>query len=141
MSILNIKIFKKYLDSIVLLDIRVRISDSSSIMGYNVRNLVWSHRLFGDFAEFKGSFFLVNPVGLEPTLNIIKDTEELSSLFNCDDIHHTKRESSVSSNFAVNLDQSFLVLNNLDNLSSSECVLQSILEKNCQGDALSCLVG
>jgi hypothetical protein len=125
----------------VLLDIWVGESDGSSIMSDNEGNLVGSHGLLLDSAELETSLFLFNPVGLESTLHIIKDTEELSSLLNCNHVHHAKWESRFSPDFIVNLDQSFLVLNNLDNLLSAESVFQSVLEQHIKRDAFSGFVG
>ena len=130
-----------YLDRVVLLDVGVGESNGSSIVGNNVWDLVSTHGLSLNLAELESSFFSVDFVGLESTLDIVKDSEELASLFNSDDVHHTKRELVISSNLSVDLDQSFLVLNDLDDLLSGDSISQSVLEEDTHGNAFSELVG
>lgn len=130
----------KYLDCIVLMDVGVGESDGPSVVGNDVRNLVGTHGLSLDSAELESSFFLINFVGLEPTLDIVEDTEIIPSFLNRDDVHHAKRESVISSNLPVDLNQTFLVLNDSHGLFSAEGILQSVLEENSHWKALSKLV-
>lgn len=90
-------------------DLRVGVSNSSSIVSNHVRNFVGSHRLLDDFAEFELSFLLVNFVSLEPSLSVVEKSEVFSCSFNANYVHHTKRIARISSDFLVNLDHSFLV--------------------------------
>lgn len=125
----------------MLFDIGVRISESSAVVGNNVGNLVGTHSLSSDTAELELGFFGVDLVSLKSTFHVVKDSEELASSFNGDDVHDSKRESGFSSDLAINLDQTFLVFNNLHCLLTGESVSQSVSEENGQGDALSSLVG
>jgi hypothetical protein len=52
----------------------------------------------------------------------------------------TEREFRISSNFSVNFDETFFVLNDLLGFLSGESILESLLEKYVQWEALSSLV-
>lgn len=94
----------------------------------------------GDFAELEVSLFGINSMGLESTLDIEENSEVFISLLDGDNVHLTKWESVVSSDLSVNLNQSFFILNDLSSLISGKSVLQSLLEKDVEWDALSKLV-
>lgn len=125
----------------MLFDIGVRESNGSAVVGDNVGDLVGSHGLLLDLAELESGLLLVDLVCLESALHVVKNTEELAGLFNGDNVHHAEGEPGVSSNFAVNLNHAFLVLNDLDHLLSVQGILQSVLEEHGEGEALSQLVG
>lgn len=129
-----------YLNRIVLLDIWVWVSQSSTVVCDNIWNFVLAHGLSFDSAELEGGFLGIDLVGLESTFHIVEDSEELSGFFNSDNIHNTEWESGVSSDLTVNLDQAFLVSNNLYSLLSAKCISQSISEEHSEGNALSSLV-
>jgi hypothetical protein len=87
--ILNINYLKKnkkkvylYLDSVILLNIWVRISNGSSIMSNDVWNLVGSHSLSFDLAKFELGFLGIDLVSLVSSFDIVKNTEVLASLLN-----------------------------------------------------------
>jgi hypothetical protein len=80
-------------------------------------------------------------VGLETALNVVKDAEVLAGLPDGDDIAETEGESVVASLFVVNFDVGTLVLENLDALLAGESILETVLQKNGQGKALTELVG
>ena len=121
-------------------NIWVGISDGSSIMGNNERHLIWAHCLFLNLTEFEASLFLINLVGLVSSLDIIKDSEKLSSLFNTNYIHDTERESGVSPDLVINLDISILIFNNNSDFLSGHGISQSILQEYAKGDAFSCFM-
>ena len=125
----------------MFLDIGVGISESSTVMGNDVGHLVGSHGLSSDTAELELSFLGINLVSLESTFCVVEDSEELASLFNGDDVHDAERESGFSSDLAIDLDEAFLVPNNLDRLLASESVSQSVPEENGERNALSSFVG
>ena len=129
-----------YLDGIRDLDIGVGISDGSSVMGNDVGDLVLSELLLNNLEELEGSLLLVNLVGDESSLDVVEDSEVLVGLLNCNNIHLSKRESVVSSDLSVNLDESFLILDNLSSLVSGVSVLESLLEEHIEGNALSKLM-
>ena len=93
-----------------------------------------------DFAEFESGLLGINSMGLESTFNIMENSEMLVGLLDGDNVHLTKWESVVSSDLSVNLNQSFFILNDLSSLISGKSVLQSLLEKDVEWDALSKLV-
>jgi hypothetical protein len=131
---------KKYLDTVVHMNIWVGISDSSSIMGDNKRYFVGTHRLFLNLTEFEATLFLINLVGLVSSLDIIKDSEKLSSLFNTNYIHDAKWESWVSPDLVINLDISILIFNNNSDFLSCHGISQSVLQEYTKGNAFSCLM-
>merc|ERR1719409_897589 len=65
------------LNGVVDLDIWVRESNGSTIMGYDMRNLRFANFLLGDLAEFELSLLGVNSVRLESSLDVIEDSEVL----------------------------------------------------------------
>lgn len=119
----------------------MRVSDGSAVVGDDVGDLVLAHRLSLDRAELEGSLLSVDLVSLVATLGIEQDSEVLASLLDGDDVHNAKRETRVSSDFVVNLDQSFLISDDLHGLLTAESVAQSVSEEDGKGDAFSSLVG
>ena len=79
-------------------------------------------------------------MGNESTFDIEEDSEVFISFFNCNYIHLTKWESWISSDLAVNLDETLLVLDDLSAFVSAESVLEFLLEKNVKWNAFSKLV-
>jgi len=71
-----------YLDSVVLLDVRVREADGSAVVGNNVWDLVLAENLSLDSAKLELSLLLINLVRLETTLDVVKDAEVLTGLGN-----------------------------------------------------------
>lgn len=125
----------------MLLDIGVRISNSSTVVGHNVGNLVGSHSLSFDTAELELSFLGIDLVSLESTFHVVKDSEELASSLNGDNVHDAEGESGFSSDLAVDLDQTFLVFNDLHCLLTGESISQSISKEHRERDAFLSLMG
>lgn len=94
----------------------------------------------GNLAELEVGLLSVNSMGLESTFDIEENSEVFISLLDGDNVHLAEWESVVSSDLTVNLNQSFFILNDLSSLISGKSVLQSLLEKNVEWDALSKLV-
>jgi len=69
-----------YLDRVVFLDVWMGETDSSAVVGDNVWNLVLSKDLSLDLAEFEGTLFCINAMGLEASFDVVKNTEEFASL-------------------------------------------------------------
>ena len=111
------------LNSVVLLNVRVGESDSSAVVGNNEWDLVLTDRLSLDLKQFEGTFFLVNAVGLETTLNIDEDSEKFTSFIEGDDILETKGELVSSADSVVDLNETLLILADLD----SFLVVKSVL--------------
>ena len=132
---------KVKLDSVVLLDVWVGVADSSAVVGHNIRNFVFANHLSLDLAKLEFSFFGVNLDGLEASLDVVKDSEVLTSLGECNNIHAAEGESGVATDFVVNLDVARLVSADFDALLAGEGVLKSVAEQDRHWDALSQLVG
>ena len=125
----------------MLLDVGVRIPDGSAVVSDNIGNLVLAHRLTLDGAELESGLLSVDLVSLVATLGIEEDSEVLFSLGNANDVHDAEGEAGISSDFVVNLDQTFLIPNDLNGLLTSESVVESVSEENSQRDAFSSFVG
>jgi len=130
-----------YLDGVVDLDVGVRETEGSSIVGRNVGDLSFTQSLLGHLDEFESSLVDVNSVGLEATFDVVEDAEVLTSLSDRHDVHEAKREPVVSSDLLVNLDVSIFVFADLQYVCVVESVLKSVLQKDGKGDALTELVG
>jgi len=124
-------------DGVVLLDVRVGEADGSSVVGNNVRNLVLSKTLPLNLAELEGGLVGVDSVGLEAALDVVEDSEVLSSLINGNNVHESEREAGVSPCSVVNLDIGVLVSADLQHLLAGECVVKSLAEQNRDGEALT----
>ena len=118
----------------------MRESHGSAVMGGDVRDLFLADLLGDDLAKLESGLLGFDSVGLESSLDIEEDSEVLVGLLNGDNVHLTKRVSVVSSDLAVDLDETLLVVDDLSGFISGESVLESLLEENVQGDALSELV-
>jgi len=122
-------------------DVGMREADGSTVMGDDVRDLVLGDHLLGDLAELEAGLLSLDFVGLESSLGIEKDSEVLLGALNRDNIHGTKREARISSDLTINLDETFLVLDDSSSFTSGESVSKSLLEEDSERDALSELVG
>jgi hypothetical protein len=118
------------LHGIVDLDVGVREADGSSVVSNDVGNLVLANALLGHLAQLELSFFVINSVGLEAALNIVKDAEVLTGLPDGNDIHEAEGVSVISSFFVVNFDVGALVLHDLDAFLVGESELKTVLQKN-----------
>jgi len=130
------------LDRVVDVDLGVGVTDGSSVMGDDVRNLVLTDSLLLDLAEFELGFLLRDLDGGEASLNVVKDSEVLSGFGDGDDVHESEGESVISTDLVVYSDVSvILILADLDALVSGKSILQSGSEENVKGETLSHLVG
>lgn len=127
------------LDSVVDLDERVGVTDSATVVGHNVRNTLLSNLDTGDLSKLVLGLLLGDAVDGITSLNVVHETEVLTSLLEGDNVHKTSRVGSVSADLSVNLDQ-LLHENGLD-LSSVESVLQSVTKEHNQRQRLPELVG
>jgi hypothetical protein len=130
------------LDGVVDVDLGVRVSDGSTVMGDDVWDRVFANAFLLDLAELELGFLLGDLNGGEASLNIVEDSEVLSGLGDGDDVHESEGESVVSTDLVVHSDVSvILIFADLKALSTGESVLQSGSEEDRHGDALSHLVG
>lgn len=116
-------------DGVVLADVWVWESNSSSIMSNNKWNFGFSNELIDNFAKFESSLLSFDSVRLESSFNIIKNSKMLICLFNWDNVHNAERESWVSSNFSINFDKSLFIFHNFSCFLSIESILESLLEE------------
>jgi len=129
------------LDGVVDVDLGVRVSDGSTVMGDDVWDRVFANAFLLDLAELELGFLLGDLNGGEASLNIVEDSEVLSGLGDGDDVHESEGESVVSTDLVVHSDVSvILIFADLKALSTGESVLQSGSEEDRHGDALSHLV-
>jgi len=92
-------------DSVVDLDGRIRVTDSSCI----VRDQEWDSALAQlnslDFAQLVFRLLSLNSVDGEAALGVVDQTEVLASLINADDIHESSWVCGIGSDFSIDLDQ------------------------------------
>merc|ERR1711957_618470 len=91
------------LDGVVLLDVGVGETDGAAVVGNNVWHLVLAEDLAEDLAELELGLLLVNSVGLEATLDVVKHAEVLTSLGDGENILETEGVLVVTLDLAVNL--------------------------------------
>jgi hypothetical protein len=119
------------------LDVGVGESNGSAVVGGDVWDLFLADSLGDNLAELESGLLGLDSVGLESSLNIEENSEVLVGLLNGDNVHLTKRVSVVSSDLSVDSDETLLVVDDLSGFISGESILESLLEENVQGDALS----
>lgn len=117
------------------------VADGPAVVGDDVGDLVLAHGLSLDRAQFELRLLSVDLVSLEATLGVVQNAEVLTSLLNGDNVHDAEGEAGISPDFVVNLDESFLISNDLDGLLAGEGVVEAVPEEDGQGDALAALVG
>ena len=128
------------LDGVVETNVWVRESEGSAIMGSNVWDLLLVDGLTSDLAELEAGLSGVDLVGLESTLDVVEDSEVLVGSLDRDNVHVAKRESWVTSDLTVDLDETLLVLDNLSGFLSVQSVFKSLLKENIERNALPKLV-
>jgi hypothetical protein len=74
------------LDGVVDTNERVRVPDSSAVMGDDVRDTFRAYSHFTDFEKFIGGFLGCDTVDGEAAFNIIKEPEVFTRFFNRDDV-------------------------------------------------------
>jgi len=134
----DLVVFNVVDDSVILLDMGIRETDGSAIVSGEVRNSLRSDPSLGNLQELKLSFVFSNSVGGETALNVVQKTEGFIGLLNSDNIHEASRESHVTANLVVNLDQALHA--DLASVSVAEGILQTVAEENNQGKAFTELV-
>jgi hypothetical protein len=131
--------FEVETNGIVSLDQRIGVTDSTTIMGGDVRNTLGTNEDLLDLTELVLGLFISDTVNSETTLDIIDKTEVFTSLFNRDDIHETSGEGGISTDLVVNLDQT-LHEDRLD-FTTVKSVLQTVTDEDDQRKTLTGLVG
>ena len=106
------------------------VADGSAVVGHDIGDLVFADNLSLDLAQLEGGFLGVDADGLESSLDVVKDSEVLTSLGERDDVHNTERESVVTTDLTVDLDVAGLVLADLESLLAGKGVLKSVTEQD-----------
>lgn len=118
----------------------MRESEGSAVMSGDVWDLGLANVLLDDSAKLETSLFGIDFVWVESSLSVEEDSEELIRFFNSNNVHLTERESVISSDLTVDLDETLLLPANLHSFLASQGVAQSLLKKDVHWDALSQLV-
>ena len=80
--------------------------NSKSSWEFHIRVIyLLGNTLLVDLAELVSGFFSGDSVDSESTFDVIDESEGFVGLLECDDIHETGWEGSITSDFAVDLDQ------------------------------------
>ena len=129
------------LDRVALLYVGVGVPQGPSVVGHYVGHLVRADRLLDDLAQLERGFFLVNRVRHVLALDVPEHPEVLAGPLNADHVHESKRVLAITSDLAVDFDETFLVLADLDHLLVCESVLQTLAEENADWNAFPQFVG
>jgi len=129
---------KVYLNSVMLLDEGVGVSDGAAIVGGDEWDALLGQSLLVYTAELVLGFFTLDAVKDETALGVVKETEGVASLGDGDNIHETCGETFVSADLAVNLYKAF----HADSVAFSlgEGVLKAVTEDDDEGKGLTELV-
>jgi hypothetical protein len=127
------------LDGITGVDIRVGETKSTSVVGDSNGDLVRGDVSLGDLTKLVRSLLLVDTVEYVTSLDIKQKTEDISGLLELDDVHESSGEVLVGADLSVDLDASLKA--NLLTFLSGEGVLEFVTKDDCEGKALTLLVG
>jgi hypothetical protein len=127
------------LNDVVDTDIGVRITDGASVVGSNVRHTSGEQANLLNAAELEGSLLGEDSVEDEASLGVIQQTEVLVGALDVDDVHEAGREDRISTDLTVNSNET--LHQDQGNLTAGQGVLESVAEKDHQGQALTELVG
>jgi hypothetical protein len=108
-------------------------------VGGDVRDTLGANKDLLDLAELVLGLLIGDTVDGEATLDIVDETEVLTSFFNGNDIHETGREGGVGADLTVNLDQTLLE-DRLD-FGTVKSVLETVANEDNQGQTFTGLVG
>ena len=120
------------------LNIRVRVSQSSTVMGNGARDLSSTDVDLVDSAKLVLSFFSLDAVQDIASFGVIQQSEAIVRLFQLDDIHETGRIILVSADLSVNLDATFHA--DLLAFLASQRILETLTKDNSDRQAFSKLV-
>lgn len=128
-----------HLDGIIDLDIRVRVTKGTSIMGDSNGDLLGGNIHLLDTAKLVLGLILVDTVEDETSLGIVKETETITRLLKLDNIHESSGVVEVSPDLTIDLDTTFHA--NLLAFLSGQGVLETLTKDDGNGKALALLVG
>ncbi|GMT32155.1 hypothetical protein PFISCL1PPCAC_23452, partial [Pristionchus fissidentatus] len=126
-------------NGVINLDMGVRVSDGTAIVGDDEGNSLGSNGHLGDLAKLEVTLLGGDAVADETALGVVEETESLVGLLDVDDIHESSGESHLSADLSVDLDQALLA--DLASLGVGQSVLQTVTEEEDEGEGLTELVG
>jgi hypothetical protein len=130
---------KVKLDSIIDLNVGMRIADGSAIMKGNVRDSFGSQLKSLDLAELILGLLRSDLLESESALGVVEQSESsIGDLIDGNHIHETSGISDVGSHFVIYFDQSLHA--NKSHLSPCESELESVPQKDDQRERLPQLV-
>lgn len=116
-----------------------RLIDTGDLRASIMRNQVWDSSFAQldslHLAEFVLCLGLLDTVDSETALGVVDQTEVLASLLNRDDIHETRWIGDISSDLAINLDET--LHQNSSGLTVVERVLEAVSKENDQGETVA----
>ena len=135
-------------ESITLVDFGVGVSDGSSVMGYDVGDLVGSNGLALDLQQFDLGLCLLDLDKGEPSLDVVEHSVVFVGLDDGEDVHDANGELRVPPDFIINFNAGFSVLQDEDDLAVGECQLEVVSglegvlpDDDGEGQAFSKFVG
>jgi len=108
-------------------------------MSNNERNTLGTELHLANLAKLVLGLLISDTVNNKASLNIVKDTEVLTGLFNLNNIHETGREIGISANLSINLDET--LHDDAVDLTLIQSILQTVTDEDNQGQAFTELVG
>mmetsp|Transcript_24580 Transcript_24580/g.35245 ORF Transcript_24580/g.35245 Transcript_24580/m.35245 type:complete len:280 (-) Transcript_24580:58-897(-) len=96
-----------YLDCVVGLEVRIRITDGPSVVSDSNRNLVGRYKDLLYSAELEFGLLLVHADQSEAALDIVQQAESIATFFQFDHVHKSGRIVGVCANLAIDLDAPF----------------------------------
>mmetsp|Transcript_14249 Transcript_14249/g.25767 ORF Transcript_14249/g.25767 Transcript_14249/m.25767 type:complete len:204 (+) Transcript_14249:627-1238(+) len=128
-----------YLNGVVDLDIRVRVTKGASVVSDSNRDLLSRDVNLLDAAQLVLGLSLLNTVKNETSLGIVKETKAIARLLELDGVHESSRVVEVSPDLSVNLDATFHA--DLLALLSGQGVLKTLTKDDGNRKALALLMG
>jgi len=138
-KLLDLASGKVDLDGIVNVDLRIRVTDGTTVVGHEVGDTTVSHGKLGHTAQLELGLLGSDAVHDETALLIIEDTEVLAGLFQRDNIHEASGVARIGADSAVDLHKT--LNGDVHNLTTSQSVLQTVADEEHKREALTELVG
>ena len=135
----NLSSSKVDLDGVVSLDKGIGVTDSATIVCNKEWNTLLAKLNLLDLGKLERSLLLGDLVDGKTTLDVVDETEVLTSLLESDNIHETSGEGGVSSDLTVNLNKS-LHEDGLD-LTTVKSIFQTVSKEDDEGKRFSEFVG
>jgi len=127
------------LHSVVDLDEGVRVTDSSAVVGDDMRNTTSSNSNTANFEELVGGLLRSNAMDSESALDVVEESEMFTGFLNGDDIHVSSRVGLISANLSVDFDEA--LLHDGGNFTASKSILQPVTKEDGEGKGFAELVG